>query len=246
MSDHLERSISPSPQFNQHYPSLGHFLVDPETTPELEPSLSIATSSLITLQVGERRFITTADTLMQESSFFSSLLSGRWKDNTESDGSYFIDADGDVFKHILRYWRHGVFPLFYDKPRGYDRQLYQLLLEQARYFGIPSLVNWIKDQKYLQAVQITTSFHEVEGMAVSSETTGADLEVEYHPKWTVEKVYLCPRGIFVHKGNPSACGRVCKNVQGDGDNEYENKDVLKTLVITRKPIFNQQVCTGRE
>ena len=30
-------------------------------------------------------------------------------------------------------------------------------------------------------------------------TTGTDVEVEYHPAWKSEKVYVCPGGIYIHK-----------------------------------------------
>lgn len=62
----------------------------------------------ITLQVGERRFVTYPSTLAAESSYFTSLLSDRWR----RDGTYFIDADGDLFTYILRYLRSGVLPVF--------------------------------------------------------------------------------------------------------------------------------------
>lgn len=67
----------------------------------------------VVLQVGERRFVTTSDTLIQGSGFLRSLFSGRW-DNAQDDGSHFVDADGDLFVHVLRYLRRGVFPLFYN------------------------------------------------------------------------------------------------------------------------------------
>ena len=73
----------------------------------------------ITVQVGERRFVATSETLTQKSGFFSSLLSGRWN-NMEADGSYFIDGDVALFEHILRYLRRGVLPLFYDNAKGHD------------------------------------------------------------------------------------------------------------------------------
>lgn len=73
----------------------------------------------ITLQVGERRFITTRDTLVGESGFFTSLLARRW-DNAQEDGSYFIDADPDLFYHVLRYLHRGILLIFYDKAKGHD------------------------------------------------------------------------------------------------------------------------------
>ena len=80
------------------------------------------TPSIIALQVGERRFTTTRDTLMAESDFFASLLSGRWN-NAMKNGAYFIDADANLFDHILRHLRRGAFPLFFDKSKEYDREL---------------------------------------------------------------------------------------------------------------------------
>ena len=69
-------------------------------------SLSPAACRPITLPVGERRFVTTAETMTQDSGFFAALFSGRW-DNAQADGSYFIDADPQLFGHIMRYlpWR---------------------------------------------------------------------------------------------------------------------------------------------
>jgi len=44
--------------------------------------------------------------MRQESAFFAALFSGRW-DNADADGFFFIDADPDLFEHILRYVRRG-------------------------------------------------------------------------------------------------------------------------------------------
>lgn len=69
----------------------------------------LAANVQVLLQVGERRFTTTNETLTNESTFFASLLSGRWS-NALPDGSHFIDADPMLFEHILRYLRRGVLP----------------------------------------------------------------------------------------------------------------------------------------
>jgi BTB/POZ domain-containing protein KCTD9 len=106
---------------------------------EVEISTSAAGNSL--QQVGERLFVTTRETLTRKSGFFASMLSGRW-DNTQADGSYFIDADPQLFEHILRYPRRGVLPVFYDNLRGHNHALYRALLEEARYFQTGQLENW--------------------------------------------------------------------------------------------------------
>lgn len=48
--------------------------------------------------------------------------------------------------------------------------------------------------------------------------------------WTVRKQYVCPRGIFVHEGNPSACGRQCRNARDDDGPEYRDMPVLVAAV----------------
>ncbi|KAL8793928.1 MAG: hypothetical protein Q9195_003441 [Heterodermia aff. obscurata] len=88
----------------------------------------------LSLQVGERKFITTKDTL-SKSGFFAALLAGPWEGDLLMDGSYFIDADPDIFDFVLKYLRHGTFPLFYDKVRGHDYRLYLAVLEQSLFTG---------------------------------------------------------------------------------------------------------------
>jgi hypothetical protein len=61
--------------------------------------------------------------LIEESTYFESLLSGRWNTARE-DGSYFVDADPDLFVHILRYLRRRVLPVFYNLQKGHDYALY--------------------------------------------------------------------------------------------------------------------------
>ena len=41
----------------------------------------------------------------------------------QADGTYFIDANGALFKHILHYLQNGVFPLLYDDVKGVDHVL---------------------------------------------------------------------------------------------------------------------------
>src|SRR5271155_3384562 len=149
----------------------------------------------ITLLVGERCFITTRETLVSESGYFASLFSGRWE-NADVDGSYFIDANANVFEHILNYLRRGTFPIFYDKNKGHDYALYFALLQEAKYFQITKLKNWLENEQYLHALKTKYSVTEIVGIEGLSST---DMELEYYPAWANKNIYICPRGIYVHK-----------------------------------------------
>lgn len=205
-----------------------------------EPLSAPTSNTPVNLQVGECRFTTLASTLSDGSSFFASLLSDRWEDSRSNDGTYFVDADPDLFTHILRYLRRGVLPIVYEKSHGFDYAFYQALQKEALYFGIEPLHKWVKEKGYLQAVTIQYSVEEVKGQGIN--TGGYDTVVDgntersYHPSWGTEKVYQCPR--FLHHGNASACGRACEKAKGENGDDYIEQDVLRTLIVTRKAIFN--------
>lgn len=152
----------------------------------------------IHIQVGERRFTTRRETLMEGSGYFATRLSGRWND-AEPDGSYFVDGDPDMFVHILRFFRTGTFPVFYDKARGRDYSLYAALLAEAPYFQVPPLEEWLQKQEYLNRVVTHREASTVDNIEALNQTTGSCEDVEYHSAWREEEVYVCPRRIYVHE-----------------------------------------------
>ena len=199
----------------------------------------------IHLQVGERRFITSTD-ILKGSGFFAAFTAERWESQTEEDGSYFVDADPEIFAHILRYLRHDILPIFYDREKGHDYPLYLAVEQQAEYFVIPRLLNWLRQKRYLSAITIDTSAELLTNEYDISGPKTADTVIEYHPAWKTDRVYVCPRGISSHRGNPRACGRQCRNAQGEGEAEYVQELVLTTLAIRRRTIFNSAVCVERD
>ena len=96
----------------------------------------------------------------------------------QPDGCYFIDADGDVFQHVLRHLRHGVMPIFYDDATGHDHALYLAVLEQARYFAVEPLRQWLEGRTYLHAVTVAYSARLLEGVEdVAGTTTGSQVRI---------------------------------------------------------------------
>lgn len=216
----------------------------PQTAPAAAPAPAPTASDTITLQVGERRFVTRPATLTRGSDFFARQLSGRWPD-VQPDGSCFIDADGDVFQHVLRYLRHETMPVFYDDVKGHGYALYVAVLEQARYFGVEPLQTWLEGQKYLQAVKVAHSARMVEGVEAVYGSTGGHVKTEHHVTWKTERVYVCPRAITGHMDNRGACGRLCRNAQGDADDEYQDEEILKVLEVRKMTTLDPMMCVGQ-
>ncbi|KAJ0419345.1 hypothetical protein BJY00DRAFT_314177 [Aspergillus carlsbadensis] len=190
----------------------------------------------IHLQVGERHFTTTRSTLVEESAYFDSLLSGRW-DTAREDGSYFVDADPDLFVHILRYLRRGVLPVFYDVQKGHDEALYDALLKEANFLGIIELESYLENRRYLGRVAASRWVGNPEPECHGVWTVDSDVSVEHHVQWVVEKVYLCPRRIECHKGSPKSCGRECMKAKGDKLDEYEERHVRKVTTVNTRVSF---------
>ncbi|KAI1652363.1 BTB/POZ protein [Daldinia loculata] len=201
----------------------------------------------ITLRVGERRFTTLRETLIQ-SEYFAARLSGRWNDADE-DGSYFIDADPVLFEHILSYLRSGNFPVFFDSNTlTFDHAKYLSLLGEARYFGIRKLIEWIEKKKYLDVVEITRSVivdDDVNSASMHSHMSGVpgDSKVDLSTSWGFKKTYLCPMGFSSHHGNPSRCPCESLKRRDEGD-KFRDELVLRAVVTITTATFNPDRCLG--
>ncbi|KAE8416571.1 hypothetical protein BDV36DRAFT_296995 [Aspergillus pseudocaelatus] len=161
------------------------------------------TNEQVLLQISDHQFITSKSTLSQKGTSFQALFSNRWN-NQRPDSSYFVDADPNLFEHILR--------------------LYLQLLQEARYFGIDGLREWLEEEKYLQAVKIVRSVKSLKDLESQiHEIHLANMDPEYFPHWGTRKVFVCPRGVGQHRRNPGLCGKKCVKVQGDEEVIFEDE-----------------------
>lgn len=103
----------------------------------------------IRLQVGEKVFTTTYHTLCKESTYFQTQL---------TSGSYFLDADPELFSYILRYLRHGIYPVAFSRSSGHDYATYLGIERLATELRIKRLTKWLIDKQYESAVKCTVSF----------------------------------------------------------------------------------------
>ncbi|EON67784.1 hypothetical protein W97_07039 [Coniosporium apollinis CBS 100218] len=214
---------------------------DRESEPVPSPPAQTSDDRVI-LRVGDRRFTTTKSTLTDGSDWFRAFFSGRWN-HALMDGAYFIDADGDLFEHILRYLRRKVFPIFYDNAKGHDHAMYLALMKEAEYYQIEPLRRWIEDKSYRTAVVVWYSVKVCRNYDGSNELFPSNHEIQHIPFFEEEQVYICPRGIALHRGRPGACGKQCKKVQGDTEDIYVTEEVLKMVVIEKRTTILRDSCT---
>jgi hypothetical protein len=197
---------------------------------------------IITLDIGGRKFKTALDTLRSGSGLFHRQLSENYTWSPQADGSYFMDADPDLFAHLLRFMRRPeVFPLFYTKANGFDYDLYNRLEIEAEYFQMEELREWIKEKKYLKAVVKQTYNPNVQVLdGLCPERYPIDESRERFMVPRVEKTYQCPRGL--HHGNPSGCGHKCNKAQGTAEVVYEERNYEELVSVRTEVEFVGSVC----
>lgn len=112
-------------------------------------------SRVVRLHVGEKVFSTTVRTLLKESAYFRSLTpDARQKLANET---FFVDADPDLFAYVLRYLRHGIYPVCFSLDGGHDYVTYSGIRLLAEKFAIESLARWLADRQYESAIECSVS-----------------------------------------------------------------------------------------
>jgi len=210
----------------------------------MDPTTSTAYPKNITIDVGGRKFKTSLATLRDESDYFKAQLSDSWEWSPEEDGSYFLDADPDLFAHLLTFMRRpGTFPLFYDLAKGFDYDLYNKLEAEAEYFQVRVLHEWIKSKKYLQAFKTKITSATLENVRSTIELQAATSkggEVRIIP--CTRQVYLCPRQIIAHRGRGEQCGRACHECQEENVVVYEDEPYWQVLSFEKETVLDEKVC----
>lgn len=102
-------------------------------------------SQIIKLNIGGRIFMTTKLTLIGGGeNFFVPLVEGDFKANTDKEGAYFIDRNGDYFAPILDFLRHRKLII----PDNVNREG---VIEEANFYSIdltPGICGDIKEGLY--------------------------------------------------------------------------------------------------
>ncbi|KAL5232200.1 hypothetical protein ABZP36_030976 [Zizania latifolia] len=96
----------------------------------------------VLLNIGGRRYATTADTLTQRDpgSLLASMIAGGAHGlPTTEEGEVFVDRDGKLFRHVLNWLRDGAIPALADAD-------YQQLRLEAEYYRLPGLIDCINER----------------------------------------------------------------------------------------------------
>lgn len=182
-------------------------------------------SRRIKLQIGEKTFHTTLATV-SPSGLLSTLCS--LPPPPDNDGAYFLDADPDLFAHILRHLRTGIYPIFYGNGSSggagvngagtgsYDLPLYHALLAQARYYRLPLLEAWIVSRRYLDAVSLRAARAGTLRLCGEEQIARLDDMARVQPgeslrvltaRESVARDWTCPNKLWRHCGSREACIR---------------------------------------
>ena len=202
-------------------------------------------SSVITLDVGGRLFKACTDILIDESGLFQRQLSDRFTWTPQADGSYFLDANPELFEHLLQFMRRpSKFPLFWSKDRGFDYDMYRRLQDEAEYFQVDALYQWLKDKKYLKTVSICVHPLAIveTGDYVPRKWLDGNFSESRHFVTKNRQAYVCPREMPEHRGAPGRCGKACHKAQGDDEDKYEAEDYTEMITVREEVVFNQVYC----
>lgn len=156
-----------------------------ESASTLPRSAETRPAEITQLNVGGEKFVTRTSTLTEGSTYFAKLLSPQWISSTTLvDGGIFVDADPHLFRHILNYLIRSMPPIFWTRTNGFDHPLYATLLEEARYFGVGSLDQWIADKRYMASITISQSIETVDlsdCLSKGSNHYSGDKRKHFHP-----------------------------------------------------------------
>jgi len=95
---------------------------------------------VVKLNIGGSRFETSISTLTKYPSMFQAMFSGRYENEKDSEGAYFIDRDGTNFRHILNFMRNG------KVSKTLQHAELEPLQQEAEFYGIEELIQLLEQK----------------------------------------------------------------------------------------------------
>eukprot|EP01084_Bolivina_argentea_P136064 239669_1 len=100
-------------------------------------NFDLSNDGVVVLNVGGIKYQTTLQTLTGYQSMLKARFSSKYSIKPSSDGSFFIDGDGQLFHYILKYLRTGSLLL----PKTWNKSDIWEFYVETKYFMIKSLFN---------------------------------------------------------------------------------------------------------
>ena len=98
-------------------------------------------NQIINVNVGGCLYTTTLHTLLQKDSRLARMFDGSEPCPKDSQGNYFIDRDGTIFRYVLNFLRTSRLNL----PDGF--QDFGQLAEEAEFYGVPTLLQAVEERR---------------------------------------------------------------------------------------------------
>ena len=98
-------------------------------------------NQIINVNVGGCLYTTTLHTLLQKDSRLARMFDGSEPCPKDSQGNYFIDRDGTIFRYVLNFLRTSRLNL----PDGF--QDFGQLAEEAEFYGLPTLLQAAEERR---------------------------------------------------------------------------------------------------
>jgi len=135
--------------------------------------LPVSSSAPLKLQVGSQSFTTSLATLTSgyaQGSMLAAMFSGSYHVEKQDD-HYFLDRDGNVFQHVLRFLRSGFIPATLDLDTSIA------LLLEAQYFGLTAMMAVLHEMypfasERASALQAVARGHDTQGEISNPEPVG--------------------------------------------------------------------------
>ena len=200
---------------------------------------------IVTLNVGGRPSVVLRATLTDSAPLYAQT-GERWKDHIQPDGSYFVDADPDIFAHVLNFLRRPTaYPLFWDKLKGFDYDLYNKVEKEADTWLVMDLANWIKEKKFEAMIKVVMHRPCIEDLSdCQTESFSGSTDVERQVVTKTMEWFICPHSIASHKAEkdaPKQCGAQCRKVQGDCPDDYVSEEYQEVIMMRKSIKFTSDV-----
>jgi len=105
-------------------------------------SIYLNSQNRVLFNVGGKYFDTSISTITKFDNILASMVSGKFGNQREPDGSIFIDRDWEYFRHCINYLRDG--DSYLTSLRFISRGERVQLISEAKFYGLTPLYKWLE------------------------------------------------------------------------------------------------------